>query len=89
MIKIRIEDDNGQFQEIVVAVGLKYKSLTFSASATIYAIRKEVDQVDILYTDSEGLQWVAQNCSLHALAEGFKNGTHYEVKPDIVNISIQ
>lgn len=73
----------------MITKGLKYKSHSFSATATVYAIRKELNQVDILYTDSEGLQWVAQNCDLHALTEGFKNKTHYIPEVDKVNISIQ
>lgn len=76
-------------QPLVITKGLKYKSHSFSASAQVFAIRKESNEVDILYTDSQGLQWVAAKCDLHALVDGFKKGTHYIPEPDKVNISIQ
>lgn len=71
-----------------VNVGTWFKSHTFSADAQIKAIRKDVNQVDILFRDSEGIQWMVENSNLQALRDSFANGTHYIPEQDKTNISI-
>lgn len=71
-----------------IGKGTKYKSHSFSASAEIAEVRQDLNQVDILYTDSEGLQWVAKNYNLAALIDGFRNKVHYVPETETNNISV-
>lgn len=71
-----------------IHVGLKFKSVHFSADAEIVAIREEANQVDVKLTSSEGHARVEKDWNLQHTKWGFERGEYIPVDPKEVNISI-
>lgn len=74
----------------MIRKGLKFKSLSFSALAEIVEVRIDKNEVDVLFTPSNGNSWVEKNMELNALKENFRTEVYKEFKiPDADrNISI-
>lgn len=73
---------------MTICKGIKYKSTHFRAGAEIGDIREDKNEVDIIYTDSDGTSWTERNFNLSHLREYFRTGDYWIPKPDNVNISI-
>lgn len=78
-----------QLEQNKIHIGLKFKSVHFSADAEIVAIREEANQVDVKLTSSEGHARVEKDWNIQRTRWGFERGEYISVDPKKeVNISI-
>lgn len=73
-----------------IYVGLKFKSVHFSADAEVVAVREAANEVDVKLTSSEGHARIEKGWNLKHMKLGFERSEHKPVDPakDKVNISI-
>jgi len=71
-----------------IHVGLKFKSVHFSADAEIVAIREQDNEIDVKLTSAEGHAHIDKGWSLQHTKWGFERGVYIPVDPKEVNISI-
>lgn len=71
-----------------IHVGLKFKSVHFSADAEVVAIRESANEVDVKLTSSEGFAHIEKGWNLQHTKWGFERGEYKPVDPKEVNISI-
>lgn len=73
-----------------IYVGLKFKSVHFSADAEVVAIREQANEVDVKLTSSEGHARIEKGWNFQHTQWGFERGEYTPVDPkkDKVNISI-
>lgn len=71
-----------------IQVGLKFKTVHFSADAEVVAIREAANEVDVKLTSSEGFAHIEKNWNLQHMKWGFERGEYKPVDPKEVNISI-
>lgn len=72
----------------IVFKGLKYKADHFADYAEVGDVREDKNEVDIIYTTSEGYSWVQKNFNLSYLTACLNNGSYYIPLIDHVNISV-
>lgn len=73
---------------VYIRKGLKYKSRHFAATAEIGEIREAKNEVDIIYTPTDGFSWVEKNSNLQHVKWAFERGDYLEDVIDKTNISI-
>lgn len=71
-----------------IHVGLKFKSVHFSADAEVVAIREAANEIDVKLTSSEGFAHIDKGWNLQHTKWGFDRGEYIPVDPKEVNISI-
>ena len=71
-----------------IYVGLKFKSVHFSADAEVVAVRESANEVDVKLTSSEGHSHIDKGWNLQHVKWGFERGEYKPVDPKGVNISI-
>lgn len=71
-----------------IHVGLKFKSLHFSADAEVVAIREAANEVDVKLISSEGHARIASDWNLKHVKQRFDCGEYFPIDPKEVNISI-
>lgn len=71
-----------------IQVGLKFKSVHFSADAEVVAIREAANEIDVKLTSSEGFAHIEKGWNLQHIKRGFERGEYIPVDPKEVNISI-
>lgn len=76
-----------QQEQNKIYLGLKFKSVHFSADAEVVAVRETANEVDVKLTSSEGHARIEKNWNLQHVKWGFERGEYKPVDPKEVNIS--
>ena len=73
-----------------IYVGLKFKSVHFSADAEVVAVHEAANEVDVKLTSSEGHAHIEKGWNLQHTKWGFERGEYIPVDPvkDKVDISV-
>lgn len=61
--------------------GMKFSSKLFSAKAEVSAIREEANHVDIIFSPSDGHDWVEKDMDLQQLKDCFQRADHIKTDP--------
>lgn len=77
-----------QQETIRICIGLKFKSVHFSADAEVVDIREAANEIDVRLTSSEGFAHIEKGWNLQHTKWGFERGEYKPVEKDEVNISI-
>jgi hypothetical protein len=74
----------------MIIKGLKFKSKTFSALAEVSEIRESKNEVDVLFTPSDGHSWIEKGMDLNLMKSYFNSGVYsvYKVPDTDKNIYI-
>ena len=71
-----------------IHVGLKFKSVHFSADAEVVAIREAANEIDVKLTSSEGFAHIEKSWDLQYTKTRFECGEYIPIDPKEVNISV-
>lgn len=69
-------------KSILIAVGLKFKSLHFSMDAEVKEVREESNQLDVILTPSDGHAFVDKGWNLQHTKWGFERGDYFVLPPE-------
>lgn len=56
--------------------GMIFTSKLFSAKGEVSAIREEANEVDIIFSPSDGHDWIQKDMNLQQLKDCFQRGDH-------------
>lgn len=68
--------------------GILFKSVCFAGQAEVASVREAANEVDIVFTPTDGNRWEQKAMDLQALKDAFSKGYHTEIEKSANNITI-